>query len=130
MRVDGPVFLLNERFDLALTLDDQAKSDGLYASGGEAAADFVPEQRRNLVADDAVEHAARLLGIDQVAIDRSRVLEGVLHGALGDFVERHPADIDVGLPFFFFVPSKLSPPSSSARCAAMASPSRSGSGAR
>ena len=82
MRVDGPVFFLLERLDLALAFDDQAQRDGLHASGGKAAADFVPEQRRNLVADQAIEHAAGLLRVDQVLIDIAGMLERFLHGAL------------------------------------------------
>ena len=71
VRVDGPVFFLLERLDFALAFDDQAQGDGLHASGGKTAADFVPKQRRNLIAHEAVEHAAGLLRVDQVA-DRYR----------------------------------------------------------
>ena len=66
--VDRPVFLRDERADFLFALDDQAKRDRLHTSCGKAAADFVPEKRRNLVAHDAVENAAGLLGIDQVRI--------------------------------------------------------------
>ena len=69
-----------ERADFALALDDQAQRDGLDASGGESAADLVPEQRRNLVADQTVENAARLLRFNQVDVDGRRVLERLLNG--------------------------------------------------
>ena len=94
MSVDGPILFLSEGLDLAFALDDQAQSDRLHASGGEAAADLVPEQRRNLVADQPVEHAARLLRVDQVDVDVARMLERFLHRALGDLVEGHAADGD------------------------------------
>ena len=135
--VDGPVFFFLERLDFAFAVDDQAESDGLHASGGKAAADFVPEQRRDLIADQAIEHAARLLRVDQVAVNVARMFERGSYCLLRNFVEGDAADAGivadvVGLcafaPFFFFLP--VSSPSSSARCAAMASPSRSGSGAR
>ena len=82
MRVDRPVLLLDERLDLALALDDQAQSDSLYASGGKSTPNFVPQQRRNLVSDQAVQYAARLLRVDQVAIDIAGMIERFLHGAL------------------------------------------------
>ncbi len=96
--VEGPVFLLLELLDLALALDDEAEGYGLDASGGEAAADFVPQQRRDLEADEAVEDAAGLLGIDQVPVDFAGMGEGLLHGLLGDFVEGDAMD-GLGLLF-------------------------------
>ena len=95
--VEGPVFLLLELLDLALALDDEAESDGLDASGGETAADLVPQQGRDLEADETVEDAAGLLGIDQVPVDFAGMGEGLLHGLLGDFVEGDAMD---GLGFF------------------------------
>ncbi len=64
--VDGPVFLRDEGADLAFALHDHPQRDGLHAAGGESAADFIPEQRGNLVAHQAIEHAARLLRIHQM----------------------------------------------------------------
>ena len=98
--VDGPVFLLLEGFDLALALDDQAQGDRLDASSRKAAADFIPEQRRNLVTHQAIEHAARLLRVDQVLIDLARMLEGFAHGALRDLVKRHALDAQADLRCF------------------------------
>ena len=94
-----------ERLDLAFAFDDQAQRNGLHAPGGKTAADFIPEQRRDLIAHQAVEHAASLLRVDQVLIDGARMFERCLHGALGDFVEsdalnarRRPSS-----PFFSFL---------------------------
>ena len=50
------------------------------------------KQRRNLVANQAVEHAAGLLRVDQVLIDIARMFKSFLHGALGDFIEGHALD--------------------------------------
>ncbi len=98
VRVDGPIFLLNERLDVALTLDDEPQRNRLHAACGEPAADFVPQQRRNLIANQAVEHAAGLLRVHQVAVDIAGMLEGILHSALGDLVKGDPADVH--RPFF------------------------------
>ncbi len=103
MGVDRPVFLLLEGFDFALTLDDQPQSDGLHASGGKAAAHFVPEQRRNLVSDQAVQDTTRLLSIDQILIDVAGMLESFLHGAFGDFVEGDAADAAEPVSIFIFI---------------------------
>ena len=59
--------------DLAFAVDDQLDRDRLHAPGREAAADFGPEQRRDLVAHQPVEDAARLLRVHAVHVDRVRV---------------------------------------------------------
>ena len=66
--VEQPVFLGDEALYLFLTLADYTQRDGLHAPGGEAALHLVPEQRAELVADEAVEHAARLLRLDEVHV--------------------------------------------------------------
>ena len=66
-RVDRPILLRHECADFLLALDDQPQRDGLHPARREAAPHLVPEQRRNLVAHDAVEHSPRLLRIHQVA---------------------------------------------------------------
>ena len=67
-RVDCPIFFGDERFNFQFAFGDQAKSDGLHAAGGESAANFFPEDWRNLVAHDAVQHAAGLLRVHQIFI--------------------------------------------------------------
>ena len=66
--VDGPVFLGDEGADFLFALDDQAQRHSLHPPGGKAAAHFVPEQRRNFVAHDAIEHAAGLLRVHQIFV--------------------------------------------------------------
>ena len=100
---DGPVFLGDEGLDLALALHDEAHGHALHAPGGEAAPDLLPEEGREAVADQAVEHAAGLLGVDEVHVDLARVGYGGLYRAGGDLVEldavdtagcRSPAPVD------------------------------------
>ena len=50
-----------------LALADQPHRDRLHAAGGQPAPHLLPEQRADLVADQAVEDAARLLGIELIA---------------------------------------------------------------
>ncbi len=75
---DGPVFDRGEGVDLAFALDDEAEGNGLDAAGGEAATDLVPEERGDLVADEAVENAAGLLGVHQVFVDVASVRKAAL----------------------------------------------------
>ncbi len=94
MGVDGPILFLDERLDVAFALDDQPQGHGLHAACGEPSAYFVPQQRRNLITNQTVEHAAGLLRVHQIAVDIAGMLERILHGALGDLVKRDPADSD------------------------------------
>ena len=86
----------DERFDLALALDDQPHRHALHPAGAQALGDLAPQQRRNLVADDAVEDAPGLLGVDPVDVDRHRVLERLLDLGLGDGVEDDAVGLGVG----------------------------------
>ena len=89
---ERPVLDRDERFDVLFAVDDHLHRHRLHASGGEAAADLVPEEGRDLVADEAVENAARLLGVDLVHVDLARLVDGLLHGLLRDLVEEDAAD--------------------------------------
>ena len=93
--VQGPVFLRHEGADLLLPLHDHPRCDGLDAARRQAAADLPPEQGRELVADDAVQNPARLLGVHEVAVDLARVGDGLGDDAAGDLVEGHAAGLVV-----------------------------------
>ena len=104
-RVDSPIFLGDECTDFLLALDDQAQGHGLHAAGGQAAANLVPEQRRNFVTHDAIQHAASLLRVHQMRVHFLGMLEGGLDGLLRDFVEHHAVDGrhgELGLGDFYF----------------------------
>ena len=101
MRVNGPVFFFLKRFDFALTFNNQAQRHGLHASGGKAATDFVPQQRRDLITHNAVQHAARLLRVHQVAVDIAWMLERLLHRFLGDLIKGHAMEFNPA--FFLFL---------------------------
>ena len=88
-RVKQPVFLRLEGADLIFTVDHDARGHRLHTPGGQTRLDLAPEQRAELIAHDAVEHAARLLRIDQVLIDLARVLDALGDDLLRDLVEGH-----------------------------------------
>src|SRR5437773_5925268 len=54
--------------------------------------DLVPQQGRDLVADQPVQHAARLLRLDQVDVHHQRLLERLADRVGGDLVEHHPVE--------------------------------------
>ena len=93
---DLPVFLGDEGFDFTFALDDQADGHALHTAGAQAPGDLPPQQRADLIADDAVEDAPRLLGIDAIDVDLVRVLEGLLDLGLGDGVKDDAAGLFVG----------------------------------
>jgi hypothetical protein len=90
---DGPVLLGHEGPDLALAVADELERDRLHAPRGEAAADLLPEDGAHLVADEPVEDAPCLLGVDLLGVELARVLEGLLDRALRDLVEDHPPEL-------------------------------------
>ena len=92
---DGPVLDGDECLDIPLALDHEAHGDALHAACRETWADLLPEERREAVADQAVEDAPCLLGIHQVHVDFAWVGDRRLDSAWGDLVE---LDSEDGLP--------------------------------
>src|SRR5690606_1604473 len=86
---DGPVLLGDEVPDLGFALGDEPERHGLDPAGAESAANGRPEDRADLVPDEAVEDAARLLRLDLAHVDGGRVLEGAPDGVPRDLVEEH-----------------------------------------
>ena len=77
-RCNRPILFRLERQNLAFALDDQAQRNGLHAAGGNSAADFVPQQRADLIAHQPIENAPRLLRVDDVLIDPAGIFDGGL----------------------------------------------------
>ncbi len=89
---------------LALPLDDEAGGHRLHTAGRQARHDLLPQDRRDLVPVEAVEDAAGLLGVDQLLVQLARVGDGGPDRVLGDLVEDHPVDRDLGLEDLLEVP--------------------------
>src|SRR2546430_1607482 len=94
--LERPVLLGHKGLDLALAVDNQPKGDGLNAAGGKPVANLLPEERRHRVADEPVDDASGLLGVDQVLVDVPRVLGGFLDGGRRDLVEGDTAERCLG----------------------------------
>ena len=96
------VRLAYEVFDFLLALHDEAHSHALHASGAQRGFDFAPEDGADFVANQAVEHAASLLGVHQVHVNLTRVLDGVQDGSLGNLIE-HDSLGGLGVQFQCFL---------------------------
>ena len=89
MDIDGPIFLFLERADFALALNHHPKGDRLHPARGQPGADTLPQERRDAVADQSIEHAARLLRVHQLHVDLARLAERLEDGVPSDLRERH-----------------------------------------
>ena len=74
-------------FNLALALHDEANGHTLHTACRETGTHAAPEYRREFETDQAVEHAACLLRINEVEVDMARMLNGGEDSGLRDFVE-------------------------------------------
>ena len=92
--VDGPVLARLEDLDLGLALADQAQRNRLNATGGAAARQLAPQDRREGEAHEVVERPARHVGVDQRLVEFARVGDGVQHRLLGDGIEGDALHVD------------------------------------
>ena len=92
LRPDRPVPARDEGLDLHLAFADQAQRHRLHPARRAAARQLAPEHRREAVADQVVERAARPPGLDQVHVERPRARQRRAHRVRRHLVERDPAD--------------------------------------
>ena len=102
VEVHRPIFLRFKGADFVFALANQTQRGALHAACGEAATDFFPQQRREVEADQIIECAASLLGIDEVDFQLARVGDGIEHGVFGDFVKHDALRTDVFQTAFGF----------------------------
>src|SRR5260370_15845896 len=91
--VNRPVLLRDERAYLHFALDDETQGSGLNALGGKSAANLVPENGRNFVADNAIEHPAGLLRVNEVGIHLPGMIEGRANRLRRNFIKRNPKNL-------------------------------------
>ena len=77
---------------LALALDHETHRRRLHPAGRQPRSHLAPAHLRHRVAEEPVDDAAALLGIDQPVVDVAAVVDGVLDGRRGDLVEHHALD--------------------------------------
>ena len=86
-----PILIADEVHDLLLTVADDARRDRLHTPRGKPFAYLRPEDRADLIANEPVKHAARLLRVHKVHVDRARGLYGFFDRAGCDLVEHDAA---------------------------------------
>ena len=79
--------------DFALAVDDEFQGHRLDAAGRELRLDLLPKDGGEFETDESVEHAAGLLGLDQVHVDVARVVDSFEDGRLGNLVEDDAAGL-------------------------------------
>jgi len=84
---DSPVLTRYELLDFRLALADQAQRRTLDPARGQSALDLLPQQRRQIEADQIIERAPRLLRVDQLHRHLTRRFDRFLDGTLSDFME-------------------------------------------
>ena len=90
LRHDAEIGGRPEGDDLAFALDEQPHGDALHAARRQRRPHLLPQHGRQLETDQTIQHAARLLGVDQIHVDRPRVLDSLQNGPLRNFVEDDP----------------------------------------
>ena len=93
--LNGPVLARVERFDLRFALANHAQGRALHPTGGQTAANLLPQQWREIEANQIVQCASRLLRIDQVVGQRRRLIDGFANRLFGDLVEHHAMHVFV-----------------------------------
>ena len=88
-RFDRPVLLGFKRFYFQFPLHDHAQCGALDTTCGKTATDFFPQQGGEFEADQIIQGAACLLGIDERLRKQTWVLNGFSDGPLGDLMEHH-----------------------------------------
>ena len=82
---------------LFFAFDDETDRGALHAAGRQSTVHLAPEDRRDLVAVEAIEDSAGLGGVHQLVVHAAGIGECMLDGRLGDFVEDHPVHRHLGL---------------------------------
>ena len=84
-----------EGHTFAFTLDHDASRDRLHSTSRKSGHDFLPQHRRDLVAIEAVEHAASFLGVDHLAVELARIVQRCMDRLFGDLGEDHAVHFDI-----------------------------------
>ena len=88
--VDRPRLDRDELANLLLAIAHQAQRDRGDPPGADPLLDLAPKERAQPVADQPVDHAPSLLGVDQAHVDLTRRLQGAANRFGRDLVELDP----------------------------------------
>ena len=97
-----PIFLRFKRADFVFAFANQTQGGTLHTTCAQTAADFFPQQWREVETDQIVQSATGLLRIDQVHFDFARMGDGIEDGVFGDFMEHDTLRLDIFQTAFGF----------------------------
>ena len=83
--------LVLESHDLFLPLDHQPQGDRLHTTGRKLRLDLPPKHGGKLKTNQPVKNTTRLLGVDQIHVYVTRILDGIQDGVFCDLVENDSA---------------------------------------
>ena len=85
--VNRPVFFWFKGINFILPVDNQLECDRLHPTSRQAFFDFLPENRRNGITNQAIQNSASLLRIDQIHINLAWLFKSILDRIFGNFIE-------------------------------------------
>ena len=91
--LEQPVFFGLEDLAGLLALHNKAQGHRLHAPGRNSPLDGLPQQGRNLVAHQSVQHAARLLRVKKMPVELARIGQRFLDGLGRNFVKLDAFDV-------------------------------------
>ncbi len=94
--VDCPVLLRHKGANFIFAVNHQSRCNRLHTACGKSLSYLFPQQRAELIADNAVKHTPRLLRIDEIQVNRARIFNRMAHDIARDFVKRHAHGLIVG----------------------------------
>ena len=94
--LDGPVLGGDECVYLRLPVHNQTQGHGLNATGGQSSTHLAPQDGAEPVSNDPVQHAPRLLGVNEVAVQVTGVGERFGDGFTGNLVEHDALGLALG----------------------------------
>src|SRR5690606_36633301 len=95
-RLEIPIATRSEGASLTLALHEESDGHRLHPTRGESGSDFLPEERRHGVANEAVEYPSGLLSPNEVLIDLTRLPQRFGDRFGGDLVEDDPRNGNLG----------------------------------
>src|SRR5205814_1577594 len=99
---DGPILFRHECLNFVFALHNYPKRNRLNTSCGDTAANFVPKQRADLIADQPVENTPGLLRVYNVLINAPRMFYGGSNRLGCDLIKEHAKDFSfVAVEDFF-----------------------------
>jgi len=88
-RRNDEICLRDETFDFFFSESEDVECRGLYSSGRESVANFLPDESGKIISDQTVENTPGFLGFAEINVEITRMSDSLFDGLFGDFVEEN-----------------------------------------